>query len=136
MRILAIDYGERRTGLAVSDPLGITAQGLPTIETKDSAGIPARVAEIIAEVGAEQVIIGLPLNMNGTESDQTAAVRTFAAEVETLVDIPVIFRDERLTSVQAHRVMREMGTKTRGNKHVVDRISATLILQDYLTTIS
>ena len=136
MRILAIDYGERRTGLAVSDPLGITAQGLPTIETKDSAGIPARVVEIVAETGAERVIIGLPLNMNGTESDQTAAVRAFAAEIETLVDIPVIFRDERLTSVQAHRVMREMGTKTRGNKHVVDRISATLILQDYLATIS
>jgi len=136
MRILAIDYGERRTGLAVSDPLGITAQGLPTIEAKATADIPARVAEIIMETGAERIVIGLPLNMNGTESDQTAAVRAFAAEIETRVDIPVIFRDERLTSVQAHRVMRELGTKTRGNKHVVDRISATLILQDYLAAIS
>ena len=136
MRILAIDYGKRRTGLAVSDPLGITAQGLPTIEAKDPADIPVRVVGIVTETGAERIVIGLPLNMNGTESDQTAVVRAFAAEIEALVDIPVIFRDERLTSVQAHRVMRELGKKTRGNKHVVDRISATLILQDYLATIS
>lgn len=135
MRILAVDYGERRTGLAVSDKLGITAHGLETIEVDDETVLPGLVANVAKEKEAEKIIVGLPLNMNGSESLQTKKVRAFASELENECSLPVVFWDERMTSLQAKRIMREMEKKTYGNKHHIDRISATLILQDYMKTI-
>jgi putative holliday junction resolvase len=135
MRILAVDYGERRTGVAVSDELGITAQGLDTIEITDESEILSRVADLAEETNAEKVVIGLPLNMDGTESEKSEKVRLFGAQLEELTKKPVTFWDERMTSMQAKRVMQELEIKTYKNKPLVDKISATLILQEFLKTI-
>jgi len=135
MKILAVDYGERRTGLAVSDELGVTAQGLETIETNDESDIPGHVAQVAKVTGAEKIVVGLPLNMNGTESEMSRKVRDFGATLEDKTSLPVIFWDERMTSMQARRVMLEIGKKTFKNKSMVDRISATLILQEYMKTL-
>lgn len=136
MRILAVDYGGRRTGLAVSDELGITAQGLDTVVVDDELELPAEVARIAGSLGVERIVIGLPLNMDGTESGMSDKVRTFGEILTREIELPVVFWDERLTSTQAQRVMRDLGMKTRGNKHAVDRISATLMLQEYLKTLT
>jgi len=117
VKILAVDYGDRRTGIAVSDDLGITAQGLDTIEVKDAADLPGRIAAAAKETGAGRIVFGLPLNMDGSESDRSRTVREAGAAVADLTGLPVIFWDERLTSIQA------------------DRISATLILQEFLKTL-
>ena len=136
MKILAVDYGERRTGLAISDELGIAAHGLDTIEIDDESELSARIARIAKETGVEKIVIGLPLNMNGTESEKSRKVRKFGALLADELSLPVVFWDERMTSVQAHRVLKEMGKKTYKNKPRIDRISATLILQEFLKTIS
>ena len=135
MRILAVDYGERRTGLAVSDELGITAQGLDTVTVRDEGEILERVAAAVAEYRAETVVVGLPLNMNGTESEKSLKVRVFADALAQRTGAAVVFRDERMTSLQATRVMHETGRKTKGNKGIVDRISATILLQEHLKTL-
>ena len=135
MKILAIDYGSRRTGLAVTDDLGITAQGLDTLMIEDGDDITILVADTAKQVGAERIVVGLPLNMNGTDSEQTTAVRDFAESLTDRVEIPVLFWDERMTSIQAQRVMQDIGRKTKNNKHHIDRISATIILQDYLRSL-
>ena len=134
MKILAVDYGERRTGLAVSDDLGITAQGLETIVAKDESEITALVARAVEETGSGKIVVGLPLNMNGTESEMSKKVREFGVELARVTSMPVVFWDERLTSIQAQRVLRDMGKKTYKNKSEIDRISATLILQEFLKT--
>ena len=135
MRILAVDYGERRTGVAVSDELGITAQGLDTIEIADESEILSRVAHLAEDTNADKVVIGLPLNMDGSESEKSEKVRQFGAQLEEITKKPVVFWDERMTSMQAKRVMQELEIKTYKNKPLVDKISATLILQEYLKTI-
>ena len=136
MRVLAVDYGERRTGVAVSDEIGITAQGLETIEVKDESEILLRIAQVAKETGAGTIVVGLPLNMDGTESEKSRKVREFGALLAEETSLPVVFRDERMTSKQAQRVMHELNKKTQNNKPMIDRISATLILQEYLKTIS
>ncbi|MFC1551807.1 Holliday junction resolvase RuvX [Candidatus Latescibacterota bacterium] len=135
MRILAVDYGERRTGVAVSDELGITAQGLDTIEIADESEILSRVARLAEDTNADKVVIGLPLNMDGSESEKSEKVRLFGAQLGEITKKPVAFWDERMTSMQAKRVMQELEIKTYKNKPLVDKISATLILQEYLKTI-
>ena len=134
MRVMAIDYGERRTGLAVTDELGITAQGLDTVVTKDEKKIPDLVAKVAIERGVGSILLGLPRNMDGSEGEKCEKVRAFAEALKEKLDVPIVFWDERMTSTQAHRVMREMNMKTRGNKEEVDRIAATLMLQEYLKT--
>lgn len=135
MRILAIDYGERRTGIAVSDELGITAQGLDTIVVRDETEILPRVAAVIREREAGRIVLGLPLNMDGTESEKSGKVRVFGAVLAGETGLPVIYWDERMTSMQAQRVMQEMEIKTGRRKPLVDRIAATLMLQEYMKTL-
>jgi len=136
MRVLAIDYGERRTGLAISDELGIIAQGLDTIIVRKEDEILQRVAEVARIRGAERIVIGLPLNMSGAESEKSMKVRAFGEALSRLTSMPVVFWDERMTTMQAHRVMHEMEKKTGRDKPLVDRISATLILQEYMKTLT
>ena len=136
MRVLAVDWGERRVGLAVSDELGITAQGLDTLVVEDETQIVERVASVVEKTGAETIVVGLPLNMNGTESEKSEKVRVFGETLAGRTGRSVLYRDERLTSRQAQRVMHELSVKTRGNKEQIDRIAATLILQEYLKTLS
>ncbi len=135
MRILAIDYGERRTGLAISDELGYTAQGLDTVVVSSEEEIVPRVAAVVREKGAGRIVIGLPLNMDGTESEKSRKVRDFGEALSRETSLPVIFWDERMTSMQAHRVMQALDKKPSRNKPMVDRISATLILQEYMRTL-
>jgi putative holliday junction resolvase len=134
MRILSIDYGERRTGLAITDELGITAQGLDTIIAASEEDAFTKVVEIVRKYGIGKILLGLPLNMNGTESEKSTKVRVFGEALERETSLPVVYWDERMTTMQAKRVMAEMETKTFGNKHLVDRISATLMLQEYMKT--
>ncbi len=135
MKLLAIDYGEKRTGVAVSDDLGISAHGLDTIVLKGEEELAGRIAEIVKNRAIEKIVIGLPLNMNGTESEKSEKVRAFAAKLENDCGLPVVLWDERMTSMQAQRVMQEMGVKTKGNKEDIDRIAATLMLQEYMKTL-
>ena len=130
-RILGIDFGERRIGLAVSDALGITAQGLPTLDTRKTKDILTYIENIIKEKNVTKVIVGMPKNMNGTIGPQGKEVEKFIQELIKRTKMEVIPWDERLSSVQSLKAMREMGTKQK-HKEVTDRISATLILQSYL----
>ncbi len=133
-RIIGIDLGDARTGVAVSDGLGLTAQPREVIREKDMGRVASRVAEIAREAGAVEIVVGLPVNMNGTEGPRAKKAREFGAVVEELLegfgDIPVRFWDERLTSAQAERALRGRGSRQRKAK--VDVISAQIMLQSYL----
>jgi putative Holliday junction resolvase len=134
-RILAIDFGERRIGLALSDPLGITAQGLPTIDTKKIKDVFAYIKNFVVEKDVVKLVVGMPRNMNGSIGAQGEKVKKFIGKLAHKTETEVIAWDERLTSVQSLKSMREMGTKQK-RKEVTDRISATLILQSYLDSLS
>lgn len=130
-RIMAIDFGERRIGLAVSDPLGITAQGLPTIDTREIKEIFSHIRAIIEDKNVTKIVVGMPKNMNGSIGFKGEQVRKFIRKLIGATGLEIEEWDERLTSIQSLRSMREMGSKQR-KKGTVDRISATLILQSYL----
>lgn len=131
-RILAIDYGKKRTGIAVSDAMQIIATGLTTVPTHELLSF---ILDYIKKEPVERIIIGMPKQMNNQESENAQRVKPFAnALKKRLPDIPVEFVDERFTSVLAHRAMLEAGLKkkNRQNKALVDEVSATIILQSYL----
>ncbi|MDD5861534.1 MAG: Holliday junction resolvase RuvX [Prevotella sp.] len=133
MRILAIDYGKKRTGLAVTDPQQIIASGLTTVET---TGLYAFVENYVQKEGVERIVIGKPLQPNGQPSENLARVENFVGRWRNShPDIPIEYYDERFTSVLAHRAILEGGVKKksrRENKGLVDEVSATIILQDYM----
>lgn len=129
-RVLGVDHGDAHTGLAISDPLGITAQPKGVVEGPDLAGTAARVAELAREAGAVEIVVGLPVNMSGREGPRAKLARRFGAAVQELVAVPVRYWDERLTTVQAERVLRGRGARTR--KENTDVISAQFMLQSYL----
>ncbi|HKW15206.1 MAG TPA: Holliday junction resolvase RuvX [Candidatus Krumholzibacteria bacterium] len=126
-RVLAIDPGERRAGLAVSDPLGITAQGLPTFDRK-VGDLVQHVAMLAREYELTRIVVGNPLSMSGRESEGSVRARELAQALRTRLSLPVELWDERLSSVEAHRVLKG----SRVDKGTVDRLSAVLILQGYL----
>jgi putative Holliday junction resolvase len=132
-RILALDLGKKRIGLALSDPLGITAQGLETLQRGNIRADLAELAGIISENGVSLVLMGKPLHMSGRESRQSEYTRDFAERLGKATGVPVEYRDERLTTVQAERVLREGGAQLRSERvRFIDRLSAVLLLQDYL----
>jgi putative Holliday junction resolvase len=133
-RILAIDFGERRIGLALSDPLRITAQGLPTIDTRKIKDVFGYIGNLVAEKGVVKLVVGMPRNMNGSIGAQGEKVKEFIQKLAHKTKAEVIAWDERMTSVQSLKSMKEMGIKQR-RKEVTDRISATLILQSYLDSL-
>lgn len=131
-RILSIDYGKRRTGLAVSDPLQIIAGGLCTVDTPQ---LMSYLTDYVSREQVERIIIGLPVQPNGQPSENQARVREFTGRLrKALPQIPVEFWDERYTSVMAHQTMLQSGIsrKRRQDKALVDEISATIILQSYM----
>lgn len=131
-RIMAIDYGTRRTGIAVSDPLRIIAGGLVTVETKE---LERWLADYFAREDVSTIVLGKPLQMDGTPSETWRYVEPLAARLRRAYpDKEVCFYDERFTSVMAHRTMLEsgIGRMARRNKALVDKISATIILQSYM----
>lgn len=134
-RVLGIDFGERRIGLALSDPSATIAQPLPTLTRRAGKRPPlAALVEIIQQHAVERVVVGLPLNLSGDETDWTAAVREFAGKLRARAGVPIDFIDERLTSVQAERAVRGSGLKRsdREQKQRIDAAAAVLILQTYL----
>ncbi len=134
MRIIGIDYGDSRIGIAVSDPLGWTAQGLETINWKADIERPIeRILELINSYGAKKVIVGFPKNMNGTIGPRGEKTNEFIELLKSrLEDIQIIKWDERLSTVSANRTMHELGVKKSKKKQVVDQIAAVYILQGYL----
>ncbi len=131
-RILAIDYGQKRVGLAVTDMLHISANGLDTVPVHE---VLPYLEKYVAREPVEKFILGLPTQMNGQESDSMQYIRPFATALQRkFPDIELIYVDERFTSVLAHKAMLEGGLKKkdRQNKALVDKISATIILQSYL----
>lgn len=132
MRILAIDYGKKRTGLAVTDPLQLIAGGLATVSTSELFDF---LRSYMEREKVERIVIGEPRQPNGEPSENLARVRQFANQWRKAVpDVPIEFYDERFTSVLAHRVMLDAGLKkkARQDKALVDEISATIILQNYM----
>ncbi len=132
MRILGIDYGEKRIGVAVSDLLGITAQGLPTIECVDRDHLLDELAEIIREKDVGRIIVGLPKNMNNSIGEKAEEVLEFVQALESNFKLPVHTVDERLTTIRAYKVMSETKMSRKKKLKKVDMISAQLILQSYL----
>lgn len=131
-RILAIDYGSRRMGLAVSDALGITAQGLETLERKNKRSDFARLERTIREYQVTEIVLGNPLRMSGEEGTQSRKVAEFAEELRRHFELPVHLWDERLTSSEANRLLREAEVSLHRRTQAVDRMAATLILQSFL----
>ena len=135
MRIMGLDFGSRTTGVAVSDPLGITAQGVETIVRKDENKLRqtcARIEALIKEYEIEEIVLGYPKNMNNTAGERAEKTEAFKAMLERRTGKPVILWDERLTTIAAERVLMESGVRRENRKAVVDKIAAFLILQGYL----
>lgn len=131
-RIMAIDYGKKRVGLAVTDPLQITANGLDTVPSHE---IFNYIEKYIARESVEKFVIGLARQMDGNDSESMQYIKTFVVGLQRkFPDIELVYMDERFTSVLAHRTMLEAGLskKNRQNKELVDKISATIILQSYM----
>jgi putative Holliday junction resolvase len=131
-RILALDVGARRIGLAVSDPLGITAQGLETLQRKNKRTDLERLAAVIEKYGVQEIVVGYPLHMSGNPGAQSLKVAGFAEDLRRHFPLPVHLWDERLTSAEANRLLRETDMSIRRRGEVVDRMAATLILQSFL----
>jgi putative holliday junction resolvase len=134
MRILGLDVGSKTVGVALSDELGWTAQGLETIkidEENNEFGF-ARLGKIIEEYQVSQVVIGYPKNMNGTIGPRAEASQRYADQVESLFSIPVVLWDERMTTMAAERVLLEADMSRKKRKKVIDKMAAVMILQGYL----
>ena len=132
VRILALDFGSRNIGLAVSDQLGLTAQGLPTLRRSNKRNDFDHLRRVIKEYGIGEIVMGLPLRMSGAEGIQSEKVQVFAEELRRKFKLPVHLFDERLTSVEANRMLRETEMSIRRRAEVVDQVAAVLILQSFL----
>ena len=135
-RILGMDVGSRRIGLAITDPLGITAQGLETLQRQNKRTDFARLEQVIREHNVAEIVMGLPLRMVGGEGIQAEKMQAFAEEVRRRFRLPVHLWDERLTSAQANRLLRETDMSIKRRGEVVDQMAAVLILQSWMETSS
>ncbi|MFN0108340.1 MAG: Holliday junction resolvase RuvX [Blastocatellia bacterium] len=134
MRVMAIDYGAKAIGLAISDELQMTVRPLTTIRWNGSASsaVTERIASLIDEYEVETLAVGLPLNMDGSRGEAVENVEKFIAELQPQLSIPIVMIDERLTSFDADQILREMGVSLKERKAKSDEYAAVLILQDYL----
>jgi putative Holliday junction resolvase len=132
MRILALDPGTVRVGVAISDELGLIAQPLEFIPAEPFAAFLERLKQILADKGVEQILVGLPRNMDGSYGPAADKAREFAGVLQTALTTPIRTWDERLTSVQANRILAEAGVRGAKRKGKVDQMAAALLLQSYL----
>ncbi len=135
MRIMGLDFGSKTVGVAVSDPLLLTAQGVEIIRRKEENKLRqtlARIEELIVEYEVEKIVLGLPKNMNASEGMRVELTEEFKEKLERRTGLPVVFWDERLTTVAADKAMMEAGIRRENRKDYVDMIAASLILQGYL----
>ena len=139
MRILGLDYGSKTVGVAVSDPLGLTAQRLDTIWRKQENKLRqtlARIKELVDEYQAEQIVLGYPKNMNNTVGERAEKALEFKEMLEKRTGLPVIMWDERLTTVEANRTLMEASVRRENRKQYLDQLAAVFILQGYLDSLS
>lgn len=136
MRILALDLGKRRIGLAISDELGITAQGLETLERTKIREDIDRLQQLIAEKNVSLILMGNPLHMSGAESRQAEYTREFAGRLQARTGVEVKYWDERLTTVAAQRVLKESGISIQKRAQAVDRLAAVILLESYLDSLT
>ena len=129
---MGLDVGTKRIGVAVSDPLGITAQGLETIQRQNKRLDFERLGQVISEYQIAEIVVGLPLRMSGAEGTQSEKMRVFADELRRRFNLPVHLWDERLTSAQANRLLRETEMSIQRRGQVVDQMAAVLILQSWM----
>lgn len=132
-RVLAVDYGSRRIGLALSDPTGVATQMLPDVRRRgDDPRAAQEVAEVAHRYEVRTIVVGLPLRLDGTEGPQAQAARRFARLLERTAALPVRLWDERLTSVQAERILLEGGLRRKRRRQLRDRLAAALVLRSFL----
>ena len=134
-RVLGLDFGSKTVGVAVSDPLFLTAQGVEIIRREKESKLRktfARIGELISEYDIKSIVLGYPKNLNGTEGDRCEKTNAFKEELEKKFGLPVILWDERLTTVSADQVMMESGIRRENRKEYVDEIAAMFILQGYI----
>ena len=139
MRILGLDYGSKTVGVAVSDPLGLTAQGVETIWRKQENKLRqtlARIEELISEYQVERIVLGYPKNMNNTIGERAEKSLEFQQMLERRTGLPVIIWDERLTTVEANRTLMEASVRRENRKQYMDKLAAVFILQGYLDSLS
>lgn len=133
MRILAIDYGDARTGIAISDPTGLLAGYTTVIQSRKAECVVAEIARLAREYKVEELVMGFPKNMDGTEGARAELYRAFADQVEGVSGLKPVLWDERRTTVEAHAILHTAGKKMKDHKKNVDAVAATLILEGYLT---
>ncbi|MBQ7477078.1 MAG: Holliday junction resolvase RuvX [Selenomonadaceae bacterium] len=137
MRCLSLDVGDKTVGIAVSDPLGLTAQGVKTVLRTSNKKDIAEIGELISQYEVEKLIIGLPKNMNGTEGERCEIVRKFAAKISAAYpEVEQIFWDERLSTVAAEKSLIAADVSRKKRKKVIDKMAAVYILQGYLDSLS
>ena len=132
MRVMAIDYGDARTGVAVSDPTGTLAGFTTVVQGHDPAAVATEVARLAREREAEELVLGFPRNMDGTEGARADLYRAFAQLVEEAAGLPVVLWDERRTTIEAHDILHANGRRMKAHKKTVDAVAAALILEGYL----
>lgn len=132
MRLMGIDYGDARVGIALSDPLMIMSQGYKTIQNDGTDALFCEIVEIIKEKEVTKIVIGLPKNMDNSQGFRTDATMEFAEKLKTFTDVEIDFSDERLTTVSAHGFLNEMNVRGKKRKGAVDTLSAALILETYM----
>ena len=138
MRVMGLDYGSKTVGVAISDPLGITAQGIETITRKEENKLRktlARIEELVKEYEVETIVLGLPKNMNNTMGERAEKSLELKEMLERRIGIPVVMWDERLTTLSAERTLMESGVRREDRKKYVDKIAAVFILQGYLDSL-
>ncbi len=133
MRIMAVDHGESRTGIAVCDPSEFLASPDTVIEEKNTTRSIEKIAQRAAELGAEMIVIGLPLNMDGTEGERAQKCRYVASQLSEKTGLEVVLRDERATTVEAGEILSANGRYRKKRKKVIDAVAAVLILEDFLS---
>lgn len=134
MRIMGIDYGDARVGVAISDPMGYTAQGVKTLPNKVFDKMMASLKEIINEYSPETIVVGLPKNMDGSIGFRGDITMEFCEKLRTITDAKIVLSDERLTTVTADRYLSATNTRGKDRKKVIDTVAACIILQDYLNS--
>ncbi len=127
-----MDLGRRRVGLALSDPSGLLASALETLDGRDRDGLVGQLRSRVSQFGVEEIVVGLPRRTDGSVGPEAAAAQAFAERLARVLGLPVHMEDERLTTVQAHRSMSEAGARGRERREAVDRVAAVLILQAFL----
>ena len=132
MKIMAIDYGDAHTGVALSDPTGFLAGSATTIHSRKEEVVLSELARMVRENQVDELVMGFPRNMDGTEGPRAELYRAFAGKVEEATGLKVVLWDERRTTVDAHRILFEAGKNAKKRKKTVDAVAASLILEGYL----